>query len=61
MPWKVDIIESERGWGQRVEETHDFENSRLKAIEFRKEYNKRNNLPEVPDSYTYAGQPYWVD
>ncbi len=49
----VQIIESERGWGQKVEETKKFK-SRKKAEEFVKKYNKDNNKPAVPEIYWYA-------
>lgn len=52
---KVFIIESERGWGQRVEETIEFP-TREAAIAYATEYNQRYNPPldEVPDWYMYA-------
>ena len=50
---KVIIIESERGWGQRIDETKYFD-SKKEAEEFCKEYNKDNNLPYVPDWYMKA-------
>jgi viroplasmin and RNaseH domain-containing protein len=49
----VDIIESERGWGQRVDETKTFP-SREAAEKFCREYNKDNNKATVPDWYMYA-------
>lgn len=49
----VFIIESERGWGQRVDETIYFDTTR-EADEFIRDYNKDNNLPQVPDWYMYA-------
>lgn len=60
----VQIIESEAGWGQRVDETKVF-TSTAKAEAFVKRYNARNNLPQVPSWYMYAqivsidGQPTW--
>jgi hypothetical protein len=50
---KVLIIESERGWGQRVDEVREF-STREEAEEFVKEYNSHNNLPYVPDWYMRA-------
>lgn len=50
---KVLIIESERGWGQKVEEERMFPSLET-AEAFVKDYNKDNNLPEVPDWYMYA-------
>jgi hypothetical protein len=53
MKVKVEIIESERGWGQKVDSTKEFP-SRAKAEAFVKKYNAKNDLPEVPDWYMYA-------
>jgi len=54
--WVVKIIESERGWGQRIDEEREFE-SYENAVQFVKEYNKDNNEPTVPDWYMYAVEP----
>ena len=54
--YRVDIIESERGWGQKIEDTKFFDDE-TKANEFVKGYNKDNNLPYVPDWYMYAKEP----
>jgi hypothetical protein len=58
--YAVDIIESERGWGQRVDETKYFDD-KVTAEQFVEKYNAKNNLPAVPDWYDYASQPYLVD
>jgi hypothetical protein len=52
---KVLIIESERGWGQKVEETKEF-TTEAEAIQFCKDYNNKYNPPrkEAPDWYMYA-------
>ena len=52
---KVFIIESERGWGQRVDGTKEF-TTRKEAAEFCKEYNNKHNPPMdvAPDWYMYA-------
>ena len=55
--WKVQLIESERGWGQRVDEIKTFDTEE-EALEFVKEFNAENNLPYVPDWYMYATEPY---
>jgi hypothetical protein len=47
---KVEIIESERGWGQRVDEVKEFD-TREEAEDFCKKYNASNNLSYVPDWY----------
>lgn len=54
--WRVDIIESERGWGQRVDETREFPTFE-EADAFREKYNSKNNKPTVPDWYMYATDP----
>jgi hypothetical protein len=64
--FSVDIIESELGWGQRVDEvktfdSKDYGNDADKAYEaaakFVKEYNSKNNLLAVPNWYMYATEP----
>ena len=52
---KVYIIESEAGWGSRVDETKEFD-SREEAIEFCKKYNDEHNPPrdQTPEWYMYA-------
>lgn len=51
---KVLIIESERGWGQKIDETKEFK-TKEEAEKFVTDYNKKyNNKPEVPDWYMYA-------
>lgn len=51
--WKVEIIESERGWGSKLDETKFFDNQR-EAEEFCKTYNAQNTETIVPDWYMYA-------
>lgn len=60
MKYVVQIIESERGWGQRVDETKTFK-TLAKAKAFQKKYNAQNNLPYVPDWYMYAAEPVPVE
>lgn len=54
---KVLIIESESGWGQKVDDTKLFK-SEQKALEFCKDYNTEHNQPNddgtTPDWYMYA-------
>lgn len=45
--------ESERGWGQRVDERKYFETSD-EADNFVKDFNAQNNEQTVPDWYMYA-------
>lgn len=53
MTTKVAIIESERGWGQKVDEVKEFP-TKAEAESFVKEFNAKNNLSYVPDWYMYA-------
>ena len=50
---KVEIIESERGWGQRVDEEKEFATLQ-EAEEFCTKFNAVNDSPTVPDWYMYA-------
>lgn len=54
--YRVTIIESERGWGQRVDEVKDFLTPE-DAEKFVTEFNKKNDLPYVPDWYMVASGP----
>lgn len=49
----VHIIESERGWGQRVDEVKEFD-SLKDADTFCKDFNKDNTEDVVPDWYMAA-------
>ena len=51
--FKVNIIESERGWGSKIDETKYFDNHQ-EALDFVKTYNSKNNLEQVPEWYMYA-------
>jgi len=53
MKYYVEIIESERGWGQRLDEVKEFDTSE-QADTFVTSYNAENNQPTVPDWYMYA-------
>lgn len=52
---KVEIIESERGWGQKIDEVKEFPTPE-EAEAFCREYNRKHNPPRetVPDWYMYA-------
>ena len=52
---KVLIIESERGWGQSLVKTEEFE-TREEAEKFCREYNDKHNPPmdRAPDCYIFA-------
>jgi hypothetical protein len=51
--WRVDIIESERGWGSKIDEVKYFDNE-VDAKCFVVEYNAKNTAKVVPDWYMYA-------
>ena len=52
--YRVDIIESERGWGQKIDETKYFDNE-AEAREWARAYNaKYNTATQVPDWYMRA-------
>jgi len=55
MSVKVQIIESEAGWGQRVDEVKTFP-TREAAEKWAREYNRKHNPPKdtTPDWYMYA-------
>jgi hypothetical protein len=49
----VHIIESERGWGQKIDSIEKFD-SASEAEEFCKEFNKDNPTDYVPNWYMIA-------
>lgn len=52
--YRVDIIESERGWGSKLDETLYFDNE-AEARKYVADYNaKYNTSKEVPDWYMVA-------
>lgn len=57
--FRVHVIESERGWGQRIDEVKDFDDAE-EAAEWVRNFNKENNKEEVPDWYMYATPPKLV-
>lgn len=58
--WFVNIIESERGWGQKIDETKEFFDYDS-AIKFVREFNAHNTNKTVPDWYMYAESPIEQD
>lgn len=56
--WKVTIIESERGWGQRVDEVKEFK-SYEEAKKYQIDFNAQNDKDYVPDWYMYARDPHF--
>jgi len=58
--WRVDIIESERGWGSKVDDSVYF-TDRTEAAAWVKEYNDKFNPPvPAPDWYMMAVAPVQV-
>ena len=51
--FKVQIIESERGWGQKTDSIEEFDTYE-QAVARIKDFNKDNNEDKVPDWYMYA-------
>ena len=63
--WKVAIIESERGWGSKVDSVETFSTFE-EAAAFQKEFNRKNEedfakTKQVPDWYMQAEDPYFVN
>lgn len=59
--WKVAIIESERGWGQKIDEVRKF-STYAEAKKFQDTFNKPNyedweRTKRVPDWYMQAEDP----
>ncbi len=57
--FRVDVIESERGWGQKVDETRHFKTYE-EAADFRDSVNAQNTEAEVPAIYWRATNPVEV-
>jgi hypothetical protein len=51
--YRVDIIESERGWGSKVDEVKYFETEQ-EAKAYCTKYNAQNTATTVPDWYMRA-------
>ena len=58
-PWRVTVIESESGWGQKIDEYRRFE-TKEEAEAWVKKYNSANDIPSVPAWYMYAESPKYV-
>lgn len=50
---EVQVIESERGWGSKIDETKIF-NNLADAEKFVNEFNSHNTESSAPDWYMYA-------
>lgn len=59
MPFQVVIIESERGWGTKIDDIVYF-NSIERADEYVKNFNKDNPSDYVPDWYMQAESPAFI-
>ena len=53
MKTKVELVEFERGWGQKVDSVKVFNNRPL-AEKFVKKYNSKNTEKVAPDWYMIA-------
>jgi len=51
--FRVDLIEYERGWGSKIDETLYFDNE-VEAREYVSTFNSKNTAKEVPDWYMIA-------
>lgn len=51
--FKVNIIESEAGWGSKIEDVEEFD-TQEEADDFIVKFNKQNNKDKVPAWYMRA-------
>jgi hypothetical protein len=51
--YQVDLVEYERGWGSKVDETIYFDNE-AEARKYCDEFNARNTASTAPDWYMVA-------
>ena len=51
--YRVDLIEYERGWGSKIDETLYFDNEE-EARQYCKDFNAKNTETTVPDWYMIA-------
>lgn len=54
--WRVVVIESERGWGSKVDSIEYFD-TEAEAWAFEKDFNKDNPPGPAPDWYMQAEDP----
>jgi hypothetical protein len=47
------IIESERGWGRKIDEVKEFKTEKARD-KFITKFNSKNNEPVTPDWYMFA-------
>jgi len=60
MPFKVTVIESEAGWGQKIDSVETFDTIEA-ADQFREEFNARNTAKDTPSWYMMALEPKWAE
>lgn len=58
MPFRVTVVESERGWGQRYE--YEYFNEIQHADDYVRSVNKHNVEMTAPDWYMQAEEPVFV-
>jgi hypothetical protein len=51
--YRVDLIEYERGWGSKIDETIYFDNE-TEARKYCEDFNSKNTVETVPDWYMIA-------
>lgn len=51
--FRVDLIEHERGWGSKIDETKYFDNEQ-EARDYCVKFNSKNTAPVAPDWYMVA-------
>jgi hypothetical protein len=51
--YRVDLIEYERGWGSKIDETLYFDNEQ-EARKYCEDFNAKNTATVVPDWYMIA-------
>jgi hypothetical protein len=51
--YRVDVIERERGWGSKIDDTLYFDNE-TEAKEYCRQFNARNTATTAPDWYMVA-------
>lgn len=51
--YRVDLVEHERGWGSKIDETLYFDNE-AEARQYTKDFNAKSINPTVPDWYMIA-------
>lgn len=57
--YKVEVIESERGWGQKVDDVQYFA-TKEQATKFQSQQNAQNNQMSAPDIYWRAENPVTI-